>query len=118
MIKIMKIIKRSNEDIPKEGAHGGTGARKVYASKKHLKSPHFEAMTHGYLPAGNNFDWHAHKDMEEVMVVLKGDGKVSDDDGDYDYHSGDVFIFPPNIQHKISNTSGEEHEMIFMRVKV
>jgi quercetin dioxygenase-like cupin family protein len=56
--------------------------------------------------------------MEEVMVVLKGDGKVSDDDGDYDYSSGDVFVFPANIVHKISNNSDEEHEMIFMRVKV
>ena len=114
----MKIIKRSSGDIPKEEAHGGSGARKVIASNEHLQSPHFEAMTHGWLPAGNVFDWHDHTDIEEVMIVLKGKGTVSDEDGDYEYSEGDVFIFPANTQHKISNTSDFEHEMIFMRVRV
>jgi quercetin dioxygenase-like cupin family protein len=114
----MKIIKRSNSDIPKEEAHGGSGARKVYASTDQLKSTHFEAMTHGWLPAGNSFDWHDHKDTEEIMVILTGRGKVFDEDGEYSYEPGDVFIFPANIQHKITNTSDKEHEMLFVRVKV
>jgi len=113
----MKIVKRSAADIPKEEAHGGSGARKVYAAPKHLKSQHFEALTHGFLPAGKNFDWHDHKDTEEIMVVLKGEGKVSDEDGEYDYAAGDVFIFPANTQHKIHNPTDQEHEMIFVRVK-
>ncbi len=114
----MKIIKRSSSDIPREEAHGGSGARKVYASSEHLESTHFEAMTHGYLPAGNSFDWHDHKDTEEIMVVLKGSGEVADEDGEYTYSSGDVFVFPANTQHKINNSSNEEHEMLFVRVKV
>jgi quercetin dioxygenase-like cupin family protein len=114
----MKIIKRNEQDITKEDAHGGSGARKVYASREHLKSPHFDAMTHGYLPAGKSFDWHEHADIEEIMFVLKGEGKVSDEDGEYTYKVGDIFIFPANIQHKIINLSTEEHEMIFVRIKV
>jgi quercetin dioxygenase-like cupin family protein len=114
----MKVIKRSGSNIPKEEAHGGSGARKIYASTDQMQSQHFEAMTHGYLPAGNVFDWHDHTDTEEIMVVLKGEGIVSDEDGDYDYAPGDVFIYPANIQHKITNNSGEEHEMIFVRVKL
>jgi quercetin dioxygenase-like cupin family protein len=114
----MKIIKRSNQSIPKEDAHGGTGSRKVYASPDHLASTHFEALTHGWLPAGNSFDWHDHVDTEEIMVVLKGQGSVFDEDGEYSYEPGDVFIFPANTQHKITNTSDEEHEMFFVRVKV
>lgn len=114
----MKIIKRSSSDIPREEAHGGSGARKVYASNEQLKSPHFEAMTHGFLPGGNSFDWHDHPNTEEVMIVLKGNGKVSDEDGEYNYEAGDVFVFPANVQHKITNPSDVEHEMIFMRVKV
>lgn len=114
----MKIIKRKSSDIPKEEAHGGSGGRKVYASPGHLKSTHFEMMTHGYLPAGQVFDWHEHKDIEEITVIVKGRGKVSDEDGDYGYAPGDVLIFPANTKHKISNTSDEEHEMIFVRVKV
>jgi quercetin dioxygenase-like cupin family protein len=113
----MKIIKRSAGDIHKEEAHGGSGARKVYATPEQLKSQHFEAMTHGYLPAGKSFDWHEHENTEEIMIVLKGKGKVSDDEGEYDYAPGDVYIFPANTRHKIHNSSDHEHEMIFVRIK-
>lgn len=114
----MKIIKRAATDIPKEEAHGGTGFRKVFASPEYLKSNNLEAMTHGFLPAGNAFDWHDHTDIEEIMYVLKGEGNVFDDEGEYTYAPEDVFIFPANTQHKIVNSSNEEHEMIFVRVKV
>lgn len=75
-------------------------------------------MTHGWLPGGNAFDWHDHKGVEEIMVVIKGEGEVHDEDGVYGYEPGDVFVFPANIQHKIHNPSSEEHEMIFVRVRV
>lgn len=114
----MKIIKRSASEINKEEAHGGNGARKVYASREHLMSTHFEAMTHGYLPAGKSFDRHDHTDIEEIMVVIKGEGEVSDEDGVYDYAPGDVFVYPANTQHKIHNPTDYEHEMIFVRIKV
>lgn len=113
----MKIIKRPANSIAKEEAHGGSGARKVYASPEHLKSLHFEMMTHGFLPAGRTFDWHDHTDIEEIMVVLSGEGEVHDDDGVYSYEPGDVFVFPANTRHKIHNPSDKEHEMIFVRVK-
>lgn len=113
----MKVIKRSVNEIKKEEAHGGSGARKVYADYTHLESVNFEAITHGYLPAGKSFDWHDHNDVEEVMIVMKGQGKVHDEDGAYDYTPGDVFIFPAGVRHKISNDTNEEHEMIFVRIK-
>lgn len=114
----MKITKRSAKDISKEEAHGGSVSRRVYASTDHLKSAHFEAMTHGYLPAGNSMDWHDHDGIEEIMVVIKGEGEIHDEDGVYDYAPGDVFVYPANIQHKIHNPTDYEHEMIFVRVKV
>jgi quercetin dioxygenase-like cupin family protein len=114
----MKVIKRSKDSIAKEDAHGGTGSRKVYVDSQFSDSPHLDAITHGYLPAGNVFDWHDHTDIEEVMIVLKGSGQVSDEDGEYSYGQGDVFVFPANVQHKISNASNEENEMIFIRVNV
>jgi mannose-6-phosphate isomerase-like protein (cupin superfamily) len=112
----MKITKRSKSEIIKEDAHGGSGSRKVYASNNHLKSAYFEMMTHGFLSAKKEFDWHKHENVEEVMVVLKGSGNVFDKDGVYSYSIGDVFIFPSNIMHKIVNTGEDESEMIFVRV--
>ena len=114
----MKIKKRPAAEIPKEEAHGGSGARRVYASAEHLDSTHFEAMTYGYLPAGGTFDWHDHVGIEEIMVVLKGEGEVHDEDGMYEYGPGDVFVFPAGVQHKIHNPAEYEHEMLFVRVKV
>ena len=114
----MKIIKRSSNSILKEEAHGGSGARKVYANSEHLKSAHFDAMTYGYLPGGKTFDWHNHIDIEEIMIVVKGDGEVHDEDGIYVYAPGDVFVYPANIKHKIHNPTDYEHEMVFVRVKV
>jgi len=104
--------------MQKEEAHGGSGARRVYASPDHLKSTYFEMMTHGYLPAGKTFDWHNHRDTEEIMVVIKGHGEVHDEDGVYEYAPGDVFVYPANIKHKIHNPTDQEHEMIFVRVRV
>lgn len=114
----MKIIKRSAKIIKKEDAHAGSGSRKVYASSSHLKSTYFEAMTHGWLPPGKTFDWHDHDNIEEIMVVVNGNGEVYDDDGVYTYEPGDVFIFPANTKHKIHNPTNTEHEMIFVRVKI
>jgi len=54
--------------------------------------------------------------MNEVMIVLKGQGNVRDEDGVYAYSVGDVFIFPKDIFHEIENVSSEENEYIFVRV--
>ena len=112
----MRIIKRASQNIPREGAHGGAGARKVLATSEHTSGENLEAMTHGFLPAGAVFDWHNHEGVDEIMVVLKGLGVVSDEDGTYGYADGDTFIFPAGVQHRIENTSGYENEMIFVRV--
>ncbi len=113
----MKVVKRAGKDIPKEEAHGGSGQRKVYASPKHLKSAAFEMMTHGFMPAGGMYDWHDHQGLEEIMVAVKGTGLVHDEDGEYPYEPGDVFVFPAGVRHKISNPTSHENEFIFVRVK-
>lgn len=74
-------------------------------------------MTHGYLPAGQTFDWHEHPAVEEIMIVLHGRGEVADEEGTYEYEPGDVFVFPADVRHKVHNPSNEEHEMIFVRIK-
>lgn len=114
----MKIIKRAAKDIGTEDAHGGSGQRKVYASPDQLQSTAFEMMTHGFMPAGGMYDWHNYPGVEEIMVAVKGTGLVHDEDGEYRYEPGDVFIFPAGVQHKISNPTKHENEFIFVRVRV
>lgn len=113
----MKIIKRAKNTIKKEEAHGGRGSRKVYADSEHVSNPNLDAITHGFLPGGQTFDWHEHANTDEVMVVMYGSGIVSDEDGNYEYSEGDVFVLPADTSHKIHNPSHEEHQMIFTRIK-
>lgn len=52
------------------------------------------------------------------MIVLSGSGQVSDRDGTYEYAPGDVLVFPANVEHMIHNPTTEEHQMMFIRVRV
>lgn len=107
----MKIIKHARPQL--EVAHGGSGGRKVLL--KSVTTSQIEAMTDGYLPAGNIFDWHSHDGIDEMMYVLSGSGKVHDRDGEYDYAEGDLFLFPANVEHKITADDSEDSRMIFLR---
>lgn len=110
----MKIIKKSHETFAREDAHGGSGGRKLFLADNEMKN--VQGMTHGFLPANSKFAWHMHEKLNEVMLVLKGQGTVRDEDGAYPYTVGDVFVFPEGVFHEIENPSNEEHEYIFVRV--
>lgn len=114
----MKITKKTINDVPLEEAHGGSGKRRLYIDKGQTTSKNIEAMTHGYLDAGKAFDWHDHPSIEEVVYVLKGTGIVEDRDGTYDYAVGDLFLFPPDVEHRIENTGSQTSEYVFFRIDV
>ncbi len=114
----MKITKKSVSDIPLEEAHGGSGARRLYIDKGQTASQNIEAMTHGYLESGKSFEWHDHQGVEEIMYVLDGTGVVEDRDGSYDYKVGDMFIFPPDTEHRIENTGSSQSQYVFFRIAV
>lgn len=114
----MKIIKKISTSVVREDAHGGSGGRKLYVSDNELENKDFQAMTYGFLPAGSKFALHSHDGIEEVMLVLKGNGIVRDEEGEYEYNPGDLFIYPKNILHEIENTGDVESEYIFIRIKV
>lgn len=113
----MLITKKDSASVLREDAHGGSGSRRLYVTGRDMSCPAFEAMTHGFLPSGSAFDWHHHDGVEEIMLVLKGRGVVKDREGEYAYETGDLFIYPRNVEHRIENTSGQENEFIFVRVK-
>lgn len=103
------------DEKPIEEAHGGTGSRRLYIGDKASPSERIQGMTHGWLPAGGIFDWHDHEGIEELMYVLKGEGTVEDEQGVYNYKPETVCVFPAGEKHKITNTSPETNEFIFIR---
>jgi len=112
----MKVIKKSSESFVREDAHGGSGKRKLLLDKNEILN--VQGMTQGFLPAQKKFPPHSHKKLNEVMFVLKGQGLVCDEDGNYPYTAGDVFIFPCEVTHEITNTTYEENEYVFVRVYI
>ena len=87
-----------------------------YIDDKRTPSEKIQGLTHGWLPTGRKFDRHNHEGIEEVMYVLEGSGLVRDDDGEYSFKKGDVFIFPDSVFHEIENNGEKEAEFVFIRV--
>jgi quercetin dioxygenase-like cupin family protein len=114
----MKVIRKTLAEVDREDAHDGSGEKRLYASRGDLQNEDFEAFTCGFLPGGRTFDWHYHEDTDEMMIVIKGSGLVRDREGEYEYHPGDFFIFPANVEHAIHNPTSVEHEYIFVRLAV
>ncbi|MFA6017334.1 MAG: cupin domain-containing protein [Patescibacteria group bacterium] len=113
----MKFTKQNINDIPVEVAHGGSGSRQLLVTPDKLTSPYFEALTKGFLEVGKIFDWHLHQDVDEVFIVLKGQGKFSCNDEVVDYKIGDIITIPANTQHKIEALGSETNEYYFFRIK-
>ncbi len=113
----MNTFKKINlKDIPLEEAHGGSGKRQVLAKADDVSTNHLEAITKGFLNPGFSYDWHTHKDTDEIFIVLKGLGKFYFEKNVEDYSEGDIFLTPPNSNHKI--TAESPSEFYFVRVKV
>lgn len=113
----MRIIKKQQSEVPREDAHGGANQRRLYVRDGELESSALEAFTHAYIPAHSTVARHHHEGLEEVMLVLVGEGFVRDDDGEYPYKAGDLFIFPRGVYHEVENRTDGEHEFVFVRVR-
>lgn len=112
----MVFHKNNLSEIPQEEAHGGTGSRQMLLDASLPLSKNWEAVTKGFLPAGQMFGWHEHKDVDEMWIVTKGEGKFSCEDQEVLYAPGDVITVSANTQHKIAADS--DTEGFFIRVKV
>ena len=47
---------------------------------------------------------HAHKDVEEVILILDGEGEAYVDGETARFKKGDAVLFPPNSKHQVRNT--------------
>lgn len=113
----MKQFSKTNlKDIPLEDAHGGSGSRQVLVKPEQLSGKYFEAMTKGYLNPGFSYEWHSHENIDEIYLVIKGQGKFYWDKEIVDYQEGDIFTIPTGSKHKISAKT--KSEFYFVRIKI
>jgi len=50
---------------------------------------------------------HAHRDTEEILLVLQGQGEAWVDGETAPFSKGDVVLFPANSKHMVRNTGDE-----------
>ncbi|EKE15195.1 MAG: hypothetical protein ACD_12C00114G0001 [uncultured bacterium] len=113
----MKFTKQNIKDIHVEAAHGGSGSRQLLVTPDKLSSPYFEAFTKGFLEVGKIFDWHQHTDIDEIYIVLKGNGKFYCENEIVDYNVGDIITIPANTKHKVEALGSKISEYYFFRIK-
>ena len=111
----MKIIKKTRSDLNRQPAHDGEGIKKVFVNDGEVEN--FEAFTLSCLEPGSKFSWHNHENATEMFFILKGSGKIRENDGEQTFMVNDFFIIPKGVMHEIENTGNEKIEAIFVRVK-
>lgn len=111
----MKIIKKSRSELNRQLAHDGEGIKKVFVKDGEIEN--FEALTLSCLEPGKKFSWHNHESATEMFFIMKGNGKIIEEEGEYTFAPWDFFIIPKGIYHEIENTGKEKFEAIFIRVK-
>lgn len=114
-----KYYKLSLNQIPKEAAGGGG-----FFESPQLKflektaSDRVEDITIGSLPSGSSYDFHMHKGIDEVAIIVSGSGKFVCGNEQVSYAQGDVFIIPSESMHKFAAEGAAASEFYFIRVKV
>ena len=112
-----KPFSKNIQDIPMEGAHGGSGRRQLLLSKDDAVSKHFQAMTKGYLEPKGIFDWHDHAGVDEFLIVLEGEGEIRFKNGSVWGLSKDKLVYiPANTEHCIENTGSVTLSFYFVRL--
>jgi len=98
-----------------EPAHGGSGKRRMAFKNSDAPKSKLEAASMGYLPAGGTFDWHRHRDIDEIIYVTKGRAEVSSGGKKFQTTAGDVILVPSRTMHKITNCGKTKFEALFVR---
>ena len=76
-----------------------------------------EVVSRLVLIPGASIGYHEHVGNEEVITVLSGSGRLTDDGEEFDLQAGDVTICREHHHHGIENTS-ELEELVLMAVVI
>lgn len=112
-----KLVVRHIRDVAEEGAHGGSGKRRMVFCNEDLPKSRLEAVSMGYLPKGGTFEWHRHDGIDEIIEVMHGKASVSSGGKKYEVAAGDFVLVPSRTMHKIINTGKEKLQALFVRFR-
>jgi len=92
----------SSADVPAQAMPGRT--LQWLATPERLGSANLSVAIMD-CPAGSIVrPLHAHRDTEEVLLVLEGEGEAWVDGDTAPFKKGDVVLFPANSKHMVRNT--------------
>jgi mannose-6-phosphate isomerase-like protein (cupin superfamily) len=67
-------------------------------------SPRIVAQMNDYhfkiVKIEGEFDWHDHRETDEVFIVLKGQLEIQFHDGSVTLNEGEMFVVPKGLEHK------------------
>jgi len=110
----MQINKKDNQEIVEiENVRGGTGKIKFqhYFKKEDFTSK-VRLCSCATIPPGASIGNHTHEDEDEVYVILKGSGILSDGKEEYTVEPGDAVLTKSGGSHLIRNNGSEELKFI------
>ncbi len=102
----------------REQMRGGEGTVTLqhYFKKEEFGGSHFRVCAKLILPPGSSIGLHPHEQEDEVYIVCKGTGTVTDDGVSAPVNPGDSVLTGKGRSHCISNTGTEPLEVIAMVV--
>lgn len=68
------------------------------------RSKRVQVTVHVVPPEAEVEAYHYHKDTEQIMLILSGQGKEIDEGKEYSLKPNDLFYLPVNEKHTIQNT--------------
>ncbi len=88
---------------------GGDGAVTVrhYFKPEEIKAP-TRLCAELLLPPGSSIGLHDHVDEEEIYIIQKGRGRMTDSGKDFDVTAGDAILTGQGASHSIKNTGTED----------
>lgn len=66
---------------------------------------------------GAEYPEHIHPDKTEYAIIMEGNPQITINKQNYPAVPGDVFLFPPNIKHAISNQTQQTSILIIGSLK-
>lgn len=104
------IKKRTDQFVEKRAAmRGGTGEITI---RHHFKSDEIKARTRLcaelILPPGASIGSHDHVNEDEVYIIQKGQGLMTDGGKEFPVAAGDAILTGQGASHSIKNTGTED----------